>query len=63
MKHLLRILSKTNLVVAVLLSGIAYGQDLPKVIQPAPSSSALFRFLDYPMDYSTRVTTNQHTYL
>jgi YD repeat-containing protein len=53
MNHLLKILYKKVLVVAVLLSGIVYGQDLPKVIHPAPSSSALFRFIDYPMDYST----------
>ncbi len=28
-------------------------QDLPKVIPPSPEASALFRFQDYPMDYST----------
>lgn len=28
-------------------------QDLPKIIQPSPEVSALFRFQDYPMDYST----------
>jgi len=30
-----------------------YSQDLPKVIKPAPETAALFRFADYPMDYST----------
>src|SRR4051812_31972766 len=30
-----------------------YSQDLPKVIQPSPEAAALFRFMDYPMDYST----------
>jgi hypothetical protein len=30
-----------------------FGQDLPKVIKPSPGTSALFRFSDYPMDYST----------
>lgn len=36
-------------------SAISYGfsQDLPKVIKPSPETSALFRFADYPMDYST----------
>ena len=27
--------------------------DLPKIIKPSPETSALFRFQDYPMDYST----------
>ncbi len=27
--------------------------DLPKIIQPSPEATALFRFQDYPMDYST----------
>jgi len=31
----------------------AAAQDVPKVIQPSPEASALFRFHDYPMDYST----------
>jgi YD repeat-containing protein len=30
-----------------------YAQDLPRIIQPSPEASALFRFQDYPMDYST----------
>jgi hypothetical protein len=30
-----------------------YSQDLPKIIKPAPETAALFRFADYPMDYST----------
>lgn len=53
MKKLLKFFFVEILTVAVLLHGSATGQDLPKVILPAPSSSALFRFLDYPMDYST----------
>jgi len=38
------------------LSGVLISdaqQDLPKVIPPSPEASALFRFQDYPMDYST----------
>ena len=32
----------------------AYSQaDLPKIIHPSPEASQLFRFQDYPMDYST----------
>jgi hypothetical protein len=31
----------------------SYSQDLPKIIPPAPETSALFRFQGYPMDYST----------
>ncbi|NNV53862.1 hypothetical protein [Limnovirga soli] len=27
--------------------------DLPRIIKPAPEASSLFRFQDYPMDYST----------
>jgi hypothetical protein len=30
-----------------------YSQELPKVIKPSPETAALFRFADYPMDYST----------
>jgi len=37
----------------ILASGSGFGQDLPKVIKPSPETSALFRFSDYPMDYST----------
>lgn len=28
-------------------------QDLPKVIPPSPEAAALFKFQDYPLDYST----------
>ncbi|MFT3705077.1 MAG: hypothetical protein QM802_22105 [Agriterribacter sp.] len=38
----------------LLFSTAVYSQaDLPKVIPPSPEASALFRFQDYPMDYST----------
>jgi hypothetical protein len=33
------------------IKGIA--QDLPRIIHPSPEASALFRFQDYPMDFST----------
>lgn len=39
--------------IALLFSVIVTGQDLPKIIHPSPEASALFRFQDYPMDYST----------
>jgi YD repeat-containing protein len=29
--------------------------DLPKIIQPSPSTAALFKYLDYPVNYSTGV--------
>ena len=54
----------SNLNIKILVSCIAvsfiifkkndcFSQDLPKVIQPSPDASALFRYQDYPMDYST----------
>jgi len=39
--------------IMILVAFYGYGQDLPKVIQPSPEAAALFRFMDYPMDYST----------
>ena len=50
------ILKKTSVgnLLALLLSIASYSQsDLPKVVPPSPETSALFRFQDYPMDYST----------
>ncbi len=39
------------------VAGISYNSfaqaDLPKIVKPSPEVSALFRFQDYPMDYST----------
>ncbi|KIC89214.1 hypothetical protein HY58_18355 [Flavihumibacter sp. ZG627] len=33
---------------------ISFGQgDLPQLIKPSPSTSSLFQFQEYPMDYST----------
>lgn len=34
-------------------SASLFAQDLPRIIQPSPETSALFRFQNYPMDYST----------
>lgn len=31
----------------------AQSPDLPKIVQPSPEMAALFKFQDYPMDYST----------
>jgi len=40
-----------------LLGTLGYGQqptlDLPRIIQPSPEAAALFRYLDYPVDFST----------
>lgn len=41
-----------TILLAVSISGEAQ-TDLPKIIQPSPEKAALFRFQDYPMDYST----------
>ena len=41
------------LIFLILFNLSAAGQTLPKVIPPSPEVSALFRFQDYPMDYST----------
>jgi len=36
------------------LTGSSFSQtDLPKIVPPSPETSALFRYQDYPMDYST----------
>jgi len=43
----------TFLIVLAALSSKAVAQDLPRIIQPSPEASQLFRFQDYPMDYST----------
>ncbi|TDS20878.1 YD repeat-containing protein [Maribacter caenipelagi] len=32
---------------------MAYGQELPEVIPPSPETAALFKYQEYPMDYST----------
>lgn len=53
--HLKR-LSIEIIILFFLITGVSnggYSQDLPKVIQPSPETSALFRFSNYPMDYST----------
>jgi hypothetical protein len=31
----------------------AHSQELPKVIPPTPEAAALFKYMDYPVDYST----------
>jgi hypothetical protein len=51
MKHLVN-----KFFVAAILTGCSFNlfsQDLPKIIKPSPEAAALFRFQDYPMDYST----------
>ena len=38
----------------IIVLGNCFSQaDLPKIIQPSPETAALFKFQDYPMDYST----------
>lgn len=43
--------------ILALLCTAGHGQqptlDLPRIIQPSPEAAALFRYIDYPMDYST----------
>jgi YD repeat-containing protein len=43
------------ILVPLIFTQNAAGQstDLPKLIRPSPEASALFRFQDYPVDYST----------
>lgn len=47
---------KRVLIVLIFIFGVnfCFGQaELPKLISPAPSTSSLFKFQDYPVDYST----------
>lgn len=51
---------KINLLITFIFSFVfisksndTYSQDVPKIMQPSPEAAALFRFNDYPMDYST----------
>lgn len=39
--------------ITILATSNGSSQDLPTVIKPSPETAALFRFADYPMDYST----------
>lgn len=41
------------LFIVILESNDTYSQNVPKIIPPSPEAAALFRFSDYPMDYST----------
>ncbi|MES1181307.1 MAG: hypothetical protein ABUL44_00785, partial [Flavobacterium sp.] len=40
---------------SIITSGLSGQASLPKVVPPSPEVSELFRFQDYPMDYSTGV--------
>ncbi len=43
-----------NSMLLCLMNGYIKAQtDLPKIVKPSPEVSALFKFQDYPMDYST----------
>ncbi len=39
----------------ILSASIGFAQSLPQVIKPSPETTALFRYLDYPVDHSTGV--------
>lgn len=40
-------------IIYFIISFETISQDLPKVIPPSPETAALFKFQDYPVDYST----------
>jgi hypothetical protein len=44
-----------SLTICFIVSGSIYsnGQSLPKVIPPSPETQSLFRYVDYPVDYSS----------
>lgn len=46
-------ISSTLLLYLIGITGLLAAQDLPKVIPPSPEVSALFKYQDWPMDYST----------
>ncbi|HQD10237.1 MAG TPA: hypothetical protein PLQ65_11270, partial [Flavihumibacter sp.] len=52
-KRLLKVLLIFTLLLSIKTGTQAQTTDLPKVIKPSPEVSTLFKFQDYPMDYST----------
>ncbi|HEY0656572.1 MAG TPA: hypothetical protein VGD65_25740 [Chryseosolibacter sp.] len=42
-----------GLYVLLFVTSLADAQELPNLVRPSPETAALFRFQDYPMDYST----------
>lgn len=46
-------LSSTLFLLIVSITSLASAQDLPKLIYPSPDVSALFKYQDWPVDFST----------
>lgn len=46
-------MKKSITILALFMGSYFYGQDLPKVIPPSPETAALFKYQEYPVNYST----------
>jgi hypothetical protein len=43
----------STILVGIIISAIGFSQDLPQVISPTPNAASLFKYAEYPVNYST----------